>query len=419
MQIRQLALLFGLSMSGLTAACSSNSSPAISTLPQGGNINAAGATSAGAAGAGTAGAGTAGAGTAGAGGISSSGAGAGGAGTTAGAAGMGSGTAGAAGGGSTMMSAGCSKPLPAAVKTGQWSMMADPNDTAGNPPPLLVPCKVDPLKLAWPACVNGMVKRGYYVYVKAGYDPTKPSKVIYEGAGCDAPPADAGGTSGYPYQDLDGNSATQIIQVGLTYSRSPNIGEHGNCYDNKNPQSSDFAYFPILQQKIEEQFCVDHSKTVYSGYSTGAWVGNQFTCAFPERFHTMVYATGEEPLMQPTCAPGSPIASMFLHDDKDTYNTPERMAFGCARMLKMNGCSTTTCDWKNAAFTDPYAVPGSVLNPPSSLKCVQFKGCPTDKPVVWCSTNIPGTMQAGDFLRHYITVSSWIAPLFWDFINKY
>ena len=306
------------------------------------------------------------------------------------------------------MSAGCGKDLPTLVTPGKWSEMANQDAKAGRPPPMVVPCTVDPAGKAIPPCVNGMTRRGYYVYVKAGYDKTKPSKVIYEGAGC-ADTSDAhGATAGYPYQDVDGNSDVQVIQVGLSYSRND------NCYDNTNPQSNDFQFFPLLHKAIEDQFCVDKSKQYWSGYSTGAWVGNQFTCAFPDVLRGVVFATGNEPMQQPTCKSGFPVAGLFLHDDNDTYNPGVNMVPGCSRLLKQNGCTQQTCTFKDANTNTAYPLPAGLTGQPTSLKCVQFNGCPANAPVVWCSTALAGGDQS-----HYIGAGPWVTNLHWDFIRTH
>jgi hypothetical protein len=292
------------------------------------------------------------------------------------------------------------------VTTGKWSEMANQDGTAGKPAPIMVPCTVDPNGKAAPPCVNGMTRRGYWVYVKPGYDKTKPSKVIYEGAGCGDTSAAHGGTAAYPYQNVDGDA--QVIQVGMDYSRND------NCYDNANPTSNDFTFFPMMMAEVEKQFCVDKTKQYWSGYSTGSWVGNQFTCAFPDKLRGVVFATGNEPDAQPTCKSGFPVAGMFLHDDNDTYNTGVKMIPGCNRLLKQNGCTTLQCDYKNTAVSTPYAIPGTVTGQPASLKCVQFNGCPATSPVIWCSTTLGGGDQS-----HYIGAGAWVYTLFWDFINKY
>jgi poly(3-hydroxybutyrate) depolymerase len=255
-----------------------------------------------------------------------------------------------------------------------------------------------------------MKKRGFWVYLPANFDNTKPSKVIYEAAGCgDTSPAQ-GGTSSYPYQDVDQASAMQVILVGMEYSRND------LCYDNQSPTSNDFKFFPLLHQWVEKSFCVDKTKQYFSGYSTGAWVANQFTCAFPDVLHGFVFATGSEP-MQPTCVTGHPAAGLFLHDIGDTANTFDSMLPGCARLLSQNGCTVKTCDTQtmaNTALTTPYPVSASFVAPPS-IKCVSFNGCPANGPVVWCST------QENSPPNHYLQAADpvWIKKLFWDFIDKH
>ncbi len=400
MQTRVLRLLVGLCVAAL-GACSAPSSPAITSLPgmnSGGSGNASGGS--------TTVAGTSGM-AAGSGGMSTT-AGAGGS-SGAGTAGSGA-QAGAAGTASTTMSAGCGKPLPALVTPSAttWSEMADQDARAGKPPPMMVPCEVDPAGKAAPPCVNGMKPRGFFVMVKPGFDNTKPSKVIYEAAGCDDSSDAHGGTSGYKYQDFDSGSSEQVIQVGMDYSRND------NCYDNANPKSNDFQFFPMLHKYIEDNFCVDPTHQYFSGYSTGAWVAQQFTCAFPDVLRGIVASTGNEPPQQPTCAPpGHPVAGMFLHDLQDTYNTYAGMKPGCARLLSHNGCTTTTCEPTDTTLSDPYIYPTN-LGSPQGMACVSFKGCPATAPVVWCTTSLGGGNNS-----HYIGADKWVTGLFWDFLNKY
>ncbi len=419
MQTRQLSLLLGLWISAI-AACSSPSSPPIS------NLGTAGQTATGAAGAGTAGAATGAAGAAtGSAGMTGTGAGAGGADGTAGAGTAGAGTAGAGtagtagatgtAGGSSMsgMSAGCGKTLPTLAVPGTFSELASqpmPNGAAGfsTAPSMMVPCNAaDDTADSYPPCTNGMKKRGFFVYVKAGFDNTKPSKVIYEAAGCDESSAAQGGKAGYQYQTADGTSPQQVIQVGMEYSRK------NQCYDNTNPKSNDFPFFGMLHKYIEDNFCVDTTKEYWSGYSSGAWVGNQMTCAYPDVLHAALFATGSEPMMQPPCVSGKPVTGLFLHDKLDNYNTYDSMIPGCTRLLKQNGCTVTTCDPTSTTTTTAVPVT-SGLGTPQSMNCVKFNGCPTNGQVTFCTTQL----NTGDMQAHYIGQDSWVTKLFWDFISK-
>ena len=429
MQTAKLGLLVGFALSALIG-CSSTSAPPINQLPSGGSSSAGASNTAGSGGSGnsagqapTAGAPGGGASpTAGTGGMSS--AGASGNGSTAGAAG----SAGSGGGSQSTLSEGCGTDLaalkdqsgaPFTLAKGKWVEVASQPNPQGQggttPPPMMVPCETAEDKptpghgASYPACVNGMKKRGFWVYLPANFDNTKPSKVIYQAAGCgDTSPAQ-GGTSSYPYQDVDQNSAIQVIQVGLEYSRND------LCYDNQNPTSNDFKLFPVLHQWMEKNFCVDKTKQYFSGYSTGAWVANQFTCAFPDVLHGFVFATGSEP-QQPACVSGHPAAGLFLHDIGDTANTFDSMLPGCVRLLTQNGCTVKTCDKQtmaNQTLVTTYTVPA--LGQPASMQCVSFNGCPTNAPVVWCSTNMNAPPN------HYTQSadSVWIKKVFWDFIDKH
>jgi hypothetical protein len=325
-------------------------------------------------------------------------------------------------GGATMptgMSAGCGKVPPASLtKEGAWSIIADGCKADGytgmlsNPDPA-------PISIVGP---DGMTySRGFYMWVPTSYDSSKPTRVIYEAAGCtnndSADTADCGGSSGFPYQNVDttGNNDEQTIQVGLQYDPV----RHG-CYDDHDAMSNDFAFFPYLHKWVEDNFCVDLSHQFFSGYSSGSWLTNQMTCQFPDVLRGIVEATGGEPPQQPTCVTsGHPVAALFLHDINDTINTYAGILPACSRTLKMNGCTNTDCSKPTdttvtSAYTPPMFTGGD--GAPSSLNCRQFDGCPSTAPVVFCSTQIPGDNLAD----HYVTTGgNWIPKLFWNFFNKF
>ena len=315
---------------------------------------------------------------------------------------------GGTGGSAPLLSAGCGKALPSQVTTGAWSLMADQDATPGKPAPVVVPCTVDPNGKATPACVNQFTNRGYAVFVKAGFDNTQPSKVIYDAATCGDTSAWHGSNVGYPYQTVDSSSAVQVIHVGIAYSRND------QCYDDQNPASNDFQFFPLLHQLIEDQFCVNKDLEYFAGNGTGAWLANQMTCAFPDVLRGVAEATGGEPTAQPTCAVSNhPIASLFLHDIADQYAAYSGILPACTRALKQNQCTPTLCSPSDTTLTNPYT-PTTAPMYPATMNCVQFKGCPAAAPVVFCTTNVGTTPGAA----HY-TGATWPTSLLWDFMNRY
>ena len=250
--------------------------------------------------------------------------------------------------------------------------------------------------------------RGWWVYVPESYDPQKPYRVIYNGAGCGEGNWFSAGKDGLPYQNVDDENA---ILVGLDYDTHSDVP---GCYDDRNAQSNDFTFFPWLQAQIENELCVDENLEFYSGYSSGAWVGQQFDCAFPDKLRGVVSITGCEP-----GAPGypgsqfspcvnSPTAAFFVKDFGDTDNTYACILPACTRVLKQNGCSTQVCNPLDNTTTTPYRLPAGVT-PPANTRCVQFDGCPADYPVVFCLT----------YDQRHNDASSWGVPLFWDFMTRF
>jgi hypothetical protein len=311
-----------------------------------------------------------------------------------------------------IMSSGCGIAPPANVMLGKWTDMADPGN--GNPPPIMA---------------NG-VARGYWALVPANYDNTKSYKVIYQGAGCGASYPNGGGESNlsgmtnsnqpvWPFQNVDMGQAIQIgVDYGFTAARP-------NCFDDQNPQSNDFMFFPILKKLVESEFCIDTTNVFLSGYSTGSWWVNQMTCGFGNEIRGTTEATGGEP-PQPPCVTGSHIAGLFLHDVNDQLNSYAGILPAVLRNLNNNGCTTTgggqytlmdvqrALPSNNPATTMPWAIPQG-LTIPGNGQCVQFDGCPTNSPVVFCTTTNADVQGQ----NHYEFVNSFIAPLFWNLLSQF
>jgi poly(3-hydroxybutyrate) depolymerase len=256
--------------------------------------------------------------------------------------------------------------------------------------------------------------RGWWVYVPASYDNTKPYRVIYNGAGCGDGNYFHAGADGYPYNKVDGDNA---ILVGLDYDTYSDVP---GCYDNRNATSNDFTFFPWLQTQIANTFCVDENHEFFSGYSSGGWVMQQFNCAFPDKLRGSVAVTGCEPGVKPY--PGSqfspcvskPTSAFFVKDFGDTDNTYACILPACARVLNQNGCKTTggaaytACNPLDPTTTTPYKLPAGI-NPPAGTKCVTFNGCPADYPVVFCVT----------YNQDHSDAQNWgVVSVFWDYMSN-
>jgi poly(3-hydroxybutyrate) depolymerase len=256
--------------------------------------------------------------------------------------------------------------------------------------------------------------RGWWVYVPKGYDPQKPYRVIFNGAGCGDGNYFNAGKDGYPYATVDND---QAILVGMDYDT---FSEVPGCYDDRNPQSNDLAFFPWLQANIESTFCVDTSQEFFSGYGSENLI-QQIACAFPGRLRGFVSVATTQPgspsYMQelgslPPCA-SEPTAELYVHDFGDTDDTYQSTLFGCQQTLAWNGCQTPdggvpSCNPLDPALTTPYRIPSDIKLPPNA-KCVQFNGCPAAYPVVFCVT----------YNQDHSDDANWgVVPLAWDFMNR-
>jgi hypothetical protein len=245
----------------------------------------------------------------------------------------------------------------------------------------------------------GSNTRGYWILVPANYDPNSAYRVIYEGVGCGDPSIPHSGSQGYAYQTIDDGEA---IQVGLDVDPDRSADD---CYDDRNPNSNDFYFFPWLMNEVENELCVDRAHEFISGYSTGAYLANQLGCAFPDKLRGQVLVSGGEPISQPPCV-DHPIAAFFVHDVMDSDNAYNLILPACARTLRQNGCESTDCSNPvDGGATTPYMLPDGATAP-TGTQCRQFTGC-GQNPVVFCTTyNQNHGMQ------------EWAVPVFWDFMKN-
>jgi poly(3-hydroxybutyrate) depolymerase len=314
--------------------------------------------------------------------------------------------------GTPVPSPGCGKPW--AGMTGMWISQpagcAQGNDNQGT-----AQCQAIPQGATVPpkATQGSPEYRGWWVYVPTGYDPNMPYRVIFTGAGCGDGNYFNAGEDGYAYYSLDNGNA---ILVGLDYDTYSDVP---GCYDDRDPQSNDFTFFPWLQNQVENELCVDTSHEFFSGFSSGAWVAQQLNCAFPDKLRGFAAVSGCEPgalgypgAQYSPCV-DKPTAAFYVHDFDDTDNTYACILPGCARVLRQNGCTTaagtpyTVCNPLDTTTTTAYAIPPSIAVP-LGTDCVTFNGCPAKYPVVFCVVH--GTEHTDD--------SSYAAPLFWDWMSN-
>ena len=245
-----------------------------------------------------------------------------------------SGSAGSSSGGmssadAVLPSAGCNKPLPTGQTLGSYTkytvhqtgVTLDPN-------------------FSYPA-----YDRDYYVWLPKDYAPAKPYRITFIGYGCGN--KYAGATATYKLMQQDPES----IYVGMNMPPDNIATSEGPCYnDNGGLQATEWEFFGLMGDAVEQTFCVDQNRVFVAGYSSGSWLANMFGCYFagkdPNRkFGPDLSVRGQSTVTGgpvPTDVPcGGKVAGMWIHDTDDPANSYGGSVMARERVLMENGCASS------------------------------------------------------------------------------
>ncbi|MEO8705557.1 MAG: hypothetical protein ABI867_36340 [Kofleriaceae bacterium] len=216
----------------------------------------------------------------------------------------------------------------------------------------------------------GGAARDYFVRLPADYDPAHAYPVVYQQHGCSSAP-----TREDNNVPLEGQSAGDAI---LVRGRAA-----ANCWDTS-ATGPDVVYWDVMVADAEAHFCVDATHRFATGYSSGSFMTHRLGCIRGSLLRGVAAIAGGQ--RDASCT-GDP-AALLIHDLND--NTVNLSASEQTRdgYLARNGCGADTTP------TD---------HPP----CVEYAGCASGKPVVWCQTS------GQDHSRQ----DSLAAPIFWDFLS--
>ncbi|HEX3774990.1 MAG TPA: hypothetical protein VHV51_11035 [Polyangiaceae bacterium] len=281
--------------------------------------------------------------------------------SSAGSSGSGSTSGGMSGLDAALPSAGCMKPLPAGQTLGTY-VKYTVHQTGAT---------LDP-NFSYPA-----YDRDYYVWLPKDYDNTKPYRVTFLGYGCGN--KYAGNTATYRLMTQDPES----IYVGMNMPPDNIATQEGPCYnDNGGLQSTEWEFFGLMGDQVEQTFCIDQNRVYVAGYSSGSWVANMFGCYFagkdPSRkFGPDLSIRGQSTVTGgpvPSSVPcGGKVAGMWIHDINDPANDYGGSVMARDRVLAENGCvGSATKAWGEIDLL--------------SSVCQQYTACPLDYPVVFCTT---------------------------------
>lgn len=220
--------------------------------------------------------------------------------------------------------------------------------------------------------------RFYWVRLPLNYDPGRAYPIALLGPGC--------GGSGQTPIPLQMASMDDAILVGLNGV--------DNCFNKEGTDTPELAYFDATLAEVEDTLCIDPSRVFVAGFSSGSWLTTFLGCARAGVIRGQASVAGGLPPI-PECA--GPIAAMYVADTDDNKNDVATVKIAVDHARGLDGCGEET---------EPYDF--GVPSP-----CVQYKGCKSGSPVVFCVTS--GVGHADNSSTKISTVGFWH---FWQSLSS-
>jgi polyhydroxybutyrate depolymerase len=130
--------------------------------------------------------------------------------------------------------------------------------------------------------------------------------------------------------------------------------------------SDDFQLFAALVSSISSNYCIDSNRVFSTGHSTGAVMANDLGCYYGDVLRAIAPVSGMPPATRANVTCTGKVAAWIAHGENDPIIPLSQGQATRDFWIKQNGCTTQTATWA----PEPA--------------CVEYQGCQTDLPVVWC-----------------------------------
>ena len=240
--------------------------------------------------------------------------------------------------------------------------------------------------------------RGFAVRLPDNYDNTKPYWLIFgfHWNGGNSAQVDNGGTSGYDWsyyglQKASKNGAIFVAPDGLNAGWANSGGQ-------------DLTFTDDMVKLIEDNYCVDTTHIISTGFSYGGGMSYEIACARAKVFRAVAIFEGAQ---LSGCDGGNdPIAYWQMVGTADTTCT-EAMATPLRdKFVKNNACT---------AQSPPQPAAGSLTH-----TCTSYSGCSSGHPLRWCvhgSGHTPAPIDGSSSL-YGPGGSSWVPGDLWPWLTS-
>ncbi len=229
--------------------------------------------------------------------------------------------------------------------------------------------------------VNGVL-RSYLLSVPSDYNPHAPDRLVFAWHGM--------GGSGQTMRShnveygLPGVSVypNALPHYALSYVNLNCQGQ--TCWD-EDPAGQDMAFYDAMLTQLEAQFCINPSRVVHYGFSSGAGMTNVIACVRQQSARAVAVDAG----WLPDAACQGSVSYWAIHADDDP-TVPIAAGKAAKNFWRvMDGCTTAT-------------------NPVSPYPCAASQGCAPGYAVTWCELPSGGhswfnqtTQGIASFLSQY------------------
>lgn len=200
-------------------------------------------------------------------------------------------------------------------------------------------------------------QRSYWIEMPAAYDRNKVYPVIIGLHWRDGSAADVYGWSGFfGLKNLYGDNAIFVAPQGLDKGWA-NTGDR------------DTRFLRAVISEVQQGACIDTQRVFATGFSFGGMMSNAIGCQMGDVVRAIVPMASS--LWSGCGGSSNKVAALFIHA-KDDNVVPYTAGIAARDLfLKRNSCSAAAVSI-------------------GSNGCVEYQGCDSGKPVIWCGTESGG-----------------------------
>ena len=224
----------------------------------------------------------------------------------------------------------------------------------------------------------GGAARTYVLSVPAGYDPGRPTPLIFAWHGRTG--TAAGARSYFGIEAASGGAAIVVYPQGLPVSADPN-----DTGWELTANGRDLALYDALSAQLRATYCVG---SVYSmGHSFGGYMSNALACyrggTAPGQVRAIAPVAGGGPF---GACPGDPVSATVMHGTNDAV-VPLAQGEGSRE------------HWRTAAGC------AATSQPIAPAPCVAYDGCTAGRTVRWCQH--ADTQASGHGWPRFAAAAAW------------